>query len=95
MDHELKKGVDNLNEIEYGATVGPPIADGPAEGEVAEQNVLFRALARLFEHGVEARGIERVPDEERSDKHAIGLFLMWLSVNVVLSTFPIGVRYVH
>ncbi|GJJ05824.1 hypothetical protein Clacol_000011 [Clathrus columnatus] len=47
-------------------------------------------LGKLFEAGVEARGIERVPESERQSKHGIGLLLLWFSVNIVLTTIPIG-----
>lgn len=61
------------------------------EEDVASQNALFRALGKLFNRGVEARGIEPVPEDERDGKHTIGLLIMWWSVNCVISTFPIGV----
>lgn len=41
--------------------------------------------------GVEVRGIERVPEDERDGKHTIGLLLLWWSVNMVVSSVPIGV----
>lgn len=47
-------------------------------------------LGKLFDAGVEARGIERVPESERQSKHSIGLLLLWFSVNIVLTTVPIG-----
>ncbi|WWC69053.1 uncharacterized protein I206_102989 [Kwoniella pini CBS 10737] len=60
------------------------------EDEVAHRNPIFRKLSGLFNKGVEARGIERVPEEERDGKHTIGLLLLWWSVNMVVSTLPIG-----
>ncbi|KAH9942946.1 purine-cytosine permease [Amylocystis lapponica] len=43
-------------------------------------------LERLFARGVEARGVERVPEDQRETKNA------WnKSVNCVLTTIPIGV----
>lgn len=48
-------------------------------------------LDRIFSMGVEARGIERVPDDERESKHALNNLFMWFSVNTVLTTLPIGV----
>jgi hypothetical protein len=59
--------------------------------ELRSQNAFSRALARVFGSNVEARGIERVPEDERDGKHTIGLLLLWWSVNCVVSTFPIGV----
>lgn len=60
------------------------------DAELAESNPLFRAFKGLFNKGVEARGIERVPEDERDSTHFIGLLVMWWGVNTVISTFPIG-----
>ncbi|KAG1902569.1 permease for cytosine/purines, uracil, thiamine, allantoin-domain-containing protein [Suillus fuscotomentosus] len=47
--------------------------------------VLGPLLSRLFAIGVEARGIERIPEDQRESKNA------WnKSVNAVLTTIPIG-----
>ncbi|TFY68595.1 hypothetical protein EVJ58_g923 [Rhodofomes roseus] len=43
-------------------------------------------LERMFAHGVEARGVERVPEDQRSSKNQYNN-----SVNTVLTTIPIGV----
>ncbi|KAF8208129.1 purine-cytosine permease [Mycena galopus ATCC 62051] len=44
------------------------------------------ALSKLFISGVEARGVERVPENQRDESH------MWnKSVNTVLTTLPVGV----
>ncbi|KAG0691788.1 permease for cytosine/purines, uracil, thiamine, allantoin-domain-containing protein [Suillus ampliporus] len=53
--------------------------------------VLGPLLAKLFASGVEARGIERVPEDQRESKNAWNNLLMWWSVNAVLTTIPIGV----
>ncbi|WVQ82455.1 hypothetical protein IAT38_004584 [Cryptococcus sp. DSM 104549] len=57
---------------------------------VAQKGPVFRWLSKLFDIGVEARGIERVPEDERDGRHTIGLLLLWWSVNMVVSTVPIG-----
>ena len=62
------------------------------EEDVAQKSSLHRFLEKVFGHGVEARGIERVPEDERDGTHTIGLLLLWWSVNMVVSTVPIGVR---
>ncbi|EIN10595.1 hypothetical protein PUNSTDRAFT_142573 [Punctularia strigosozonata HHB-11173 SS5] len=49
------------------------------------------ALNILFQRGVEARGVERVPENERSPRNSWNNLLMWFSVNCVLTTVPIGV----
>ncbi|KAK4685105.1 hypothetical protein P7C73_g5056, partial [Tremellales sp. Uapishka_1] len=57
---------------------------------VPARGVFFRWLQKASAMGVEVRGIERVPEDERDGKHTIGLLLLWFSVNSVVSTFPIG-----
>ncbi|KAF8507738.1 permease for cytosine/purines, uracil, thiamine, allantoin-domain-containing protein [Gautieria morchelliformis] len=47
-------------------------------------------LGKLFDFGVEARGIERVPENERQDKHVVGLLLFWFSVIIVLTNVSVG-----
>ncbi|KAK4694860.1 hypothetical protein P7C71_g2793, partial [Lecanoromycetidae sp. Uapishka_2] len=46
-----------------------------------------RAVSKL---GVEPRGIERVPENERTDKTLSKVGTMWLSANMVVSSFAIG-----
>ncbi|KAG1723685.1 permease for cytosine/purines, uracil, thiamine, allantoin-domain-containing protein [Suillus lakei] len=48
-------------------------------------------LSRLFASGVEARGVERVPETQRESKNAWNNILMWWSVNTVFDIIPIGV----
>ncbi|KAL8277559.1 hypothetical protein RQP46_009991 [Phenoliferia psychrophenolica] len=48
-------------------------------------------MKALFSMGVEARGIERVPEDQRVPKGAFDNTWMWFSVNAVLTTVPIGV----
>ncbi|KAJ7758164.1 purine-cytosine permease [Mycena maculata] len=48
-------------------------------------------LSKLFASGVEARGVERVPEDQRENKNMWNNLLMWWSVNTVLTTLPIGV----
>ncbi|THH15143.1 hypothetical protein EW146_g5289 [Bondarzewia mesenterica] len=58
---------------------------------VSRYGRLGPVLAKIFNSGVEARGVERVPEDQREDKHAWNNLLMWWSVNTVLTTIPIGV----
>ncbi|KAL1409851.1 hypothetical protein Q8F55_003850 [Vanrija albida] len=41
--------------------------------------------------GIEARGIERVPETERPDHRLWGNLTLWLSANCVLPTFGVGI----
>ncbi|KAF2198242.1 purine-cytosine permease [Delitschia confertaspora ATCC 74209] len=48
-------------------------------------------LQRLAaKYGVEQRGIERVPEDERNDTSLLNVGTMWLSANMVVSSFAIG-----
>jgi len=40
--------------------------------------------------GVEQRGIERVPSDERENAHISQVGTMWLSANMVVSSFALG-----
>lgn len=53
--------------------------------------ILGPLLSRLFASGIEARGVERVPESQRVSKNVWNNLLMWWSVNAVLTTIPIGV----
>ncbi|KAJ7643966.1 purine-cytosine permease [Roridomyces roridus] len=68
------------------------------EDEVAPDDVLVKRfgsmgplMSKLFASGVEARGVERVPEDQREEKNMWNNLLMWWSVNTVLTTLPIGV----
>lgn len=70
--------------------------DGYIVGESFEAGNGFNAkLQRLAgRFGVEQRGIERVPESEKTEGHTKGLLnvaTMWLSANMVVSSFAIGV----
>lgn len=48
-------------------------------------------LSRLFACGVEARGVERMPENQRESKNSWNNILMWWSVNTVFDIIPVGV----
>ncbi|KAH7907851.1 cytosine-purine permease [Hygrophoropsis aurantiaca] len=62
----------------------------PDRAIVARFGVLGPYLSKLFASGVEARGVERVPENQRETKNAWNNLLMWWSVNMVLTTIPVG-----
>src|SRR6266700_1325074 len=43
-----------------------------------------------LERGIETRGIERVPSKARADVRVFNNFTLWLSANMVISTFALG-----
>ncbi|KAF1810857.1 cytosine-purine permease [Eremomyces bilateralis CBS 781.70] len=70
-------------------------ADGTVPGEsFAIGETWYAKLQRLAgKYGVEQRGIERVPEEERVDvgfKSLLNTGTMWLSANMVVSSFALG-----
>ncbi|KAI5481367.1 permease for cytosine/purines uracil thiamine allantoin [Pseudohyphozyma bogoriensis] len=78
------------------ASAGVPTTGAQAEAEVNPHAAIERRFGggfarKLFSMGVEARGIERVPESERVPKGALNNMFMWFSVNSVLTTVPIGV----
>ncbi|WOO82974.1 Purine-cytosine permease fcyB [Vanrija pseudolonga] len=87
---DLEQGVQTQDHERVDVTA--PVGDTSAEreDELRHKSPLFRFLDKAFSNGVEARGIERVPEDERSSKHAIGLLVFWWSVNLAVSTVPVG-----
>ncbi|KAK4193441.1 purine-cytosine permease [Podospora australis] len=52
---------------------------------------LYAKLQRFAgKYGMEQRGVERVPDDEREDVSAFKIGRMWFSVNMGVSTFALG-----
>ncbi len=56
------------------------------ETHVPEQVIEIPELER----GIETRGIERVPPKARADVRVFNNFTLWLSANMVISTFALG-----
>src|SRR6266487_5414761 len=56
------------------------------ETRIPEQNIEIPELER----GIETRGIERVPSGYRADLRILNNFTLWLSANMVISTFALG-----
>ncbi|KAI0685083.1 cytosine-purine permease [Cytidiella melzeri] len=83
------------DEKEKGIVEHDVVAAAPDDAVIAERYARYGklgpAMQRIFASGVEARGVERVPESEREYKHFWNNLLMWWSVNCVLTTIPIGV----
>ncbi|KAF2404107.1 purine-cytosine permease [Trichodelitschia bisporula] len=82
-DHDLeKKGHEPHVVTEDGAVPGESFEYG---------NGLYARMQRLAgKYGVEQRGIERVPENERTDTSLANVGTMWLSANMVVSSFALG-----
>ena len=70
--------------------------DGAVPGESFEYgNTLYAKIQRVAgKLKMEQRGIERVPEDERTDvgfKALLNTSTMWLAANMVVSSFAIGV----
>ncbi|KAK5631628.1 hypothetical protein RRF57_007342 [Xylaria bambusicola] len=57
------------------------------------ENNSFYAKLQAFagRYGIEQRGIERVPDDEKTDSSMSQIGTLWLSANMAVSSFAIGV----
>ncbi|KIW30726.1 uncharacterized protein PV07_02431 [Cladophialophora immunda] len=74
-------------------SVVPPDASGAVHGEsFVIGDSTYAKLQRLAgRFHIEQRGIERVPEDERTDKSTFKVGTMWLAANMVVSSFAIGV----
>ncbi|KAL8868672.1 MAG: hypothetical protein Q9198_008097, partial [Flavoplaca austrocitrina] len=63
----------------------------PGESFTIGSSLYARTQRFANRFGVEPRGIERVPEDERTDKTLAKAGTMWLAANMVVSSFAIGV----
>lgn len=63
---------DDDKEKGHVAVVAPDASDTTARGLEEERRYgrIGPFLAKVFNSGVESRGVERVPEDQREDKHA-------------------------
>ena len=63
---------DDGKEKGHVAVVAPDASDTTARGLEEERRYgrIGPFLAKVFNSGVESRGVERVPEDQREDKHA-------------------------
>ncbi|TYJ55249.1 hypothetical protein B9479_004079 [Cryptococcus floricola] len=74
--------------------VDPGVYSGRHDvGEPTGRWAKFDRWNRALEHkmGIESRGIERVAESDRTDKRLYGNTFIWMSANMVLPTFGIGI----
>ncbi|KAJ1563093.1 hypothetical protein HK405_001730 [Cladochytrium tenue] len=70
--------------------VAVDVAGGDDAAVIAETGPFRTALHKLAALGVEGRGIEPVGEADRVDKNVGDNFFLWISVNCVITTFPLG-----
>ncbi|KAI0715106.1 cytosine-purine permease [Earliella scabrosa] len=76
-------------QVEVASAVSPSHL-APEDALVKRYGRFGPFLAKLFASGVEARGVERVPEDQRETKNMWNNLFMWWSVNTGLTTIPIG-----
>lgn len=95
----LEKGLGVEKVSSGGRESGPDTGYGCVDDGNAVHKEAFAAGDSLYarlqrfvgKYGVEQRGIERVPNDERTDTSVSNIGTLWLSANMVVSTFAIGV----
>ncbi|KAJ4477122.1 permease for cytosine/purines, uracil, thiamine, allantoin-domain-containing protein [Lentinula lateritia] len=85
---------------EKSSSYGPGASDDVDEASSLERlsdNVprlkfatLWAIVEFLDKYGVEARGIERVPSDQRTHIYPLSAFWMWLAANMTIATFSLG-----
>jgi hypothetical protein len=63
--------------------------------EIQQQNRVIRTMRNAEEWldakiGIETRGIDRIPEEQKRPPHIINIFLIWWSLNVHVGVIPLG-----
>lgn len=93
-DHKEDRKEDLAADVDSVEKAGPVYSDNagavPAES-FAYGNSTYAKLQRFAgKYKIEQRGIERVPEDERTDKSLVNVGTMWLAANMVVSSFAIG-----
>lgn len=95
VDLEKSPRVDNAYESRSNETTKAydNVSDGAVPGESFEYgDSMYARIQRIAgKFNVEQRGIERVPENERTDTSYFNISSMWLAANMVVSSFAIGV----
>ncbi|KWU45996.1 hypothetical protein RHOSPDRAFT_32476 [Rhodotorula sp. JG-1b] len=60
------------------------------EGSTGVIGWLWKVSKKLDSYGVEVRGVERVPEDERHHARYIDSGTLWMSANMTISTFSLG-----
>ncbi|KAJ5438668.1 Purine-cytosine permease fcyB [Penicillium daleae] len=93
---DIEKGPEVDNALAYDSNSNEnydTVSDGAVPGESFEYgNSLYARMQRIAgKFNIEQRGIERVPENERTDTSYVNIGSMWLAANMVVSSFAIGV----
>lgn len=93
-DHETSKSADHSYNVDLERASDNDNTHA-VPGETFELGTGWYAKAQCFagKLKIEQRGIERVPEDERTDsgfKALLNVSTMWLSANMVVSSFALG-----
>ncbi|KAI9691100.1 MAG: hypothetical protein M1822_008720 [Bathelium mastoideum] len=88
--YDVEAGTDPVTEVEAASTEEVIVAR-----ELQHRNTLLHSLRRGEEWldakvGIETRGIDRIPDEERRPPSIWNIFFLWWSMNVHVGVLPLG-----
>ncbi|KAI9666094.1 MAG: hypothetical protein M1821_004029 [Bathelium mastoideum] len=88
--YDVEAGTDPVTEVEAASTEEVIVAR-----ELQHRNTLLHTLRRGEEWldakvGIETRGIDRIPDEERRPPSIWNIFFLWWSMNVHVGVLPLG-----
>ncbi|RAH67510.1 cytosine permease [Aspergillus aculeatinus CBS 121060] len=90
-------GIDSERDLEKAPQVAKAPMDDSSDGAVPGEsfmygNSVYAKLQRLAgKFNIEQRGVERVPENERTDTSYFNISSMWLAANMVVSSFAIGI----
>jgi hypothetical protein len=84
---------DEKFDSEKGYVEGPVLSPAVStEAVILERPKFFTKLNHFLSRiGGEERGIERVHSHERTDQHPFDNFSVWMSANLTVSTFSLGI----
>ncbi|KAM0802029.1 purine-cytosine permease [Usnea florida] len=89
--YEVGSYSPNGTDPEKGSPVYNPEAPAVSGDIFITGDSLYAKIQRsVSKFGVEPRGIERVPEDERTDTNLMKAGTMWFSANMVVSSFAIG-----
>lgn len=99
-DYDLEKQASARQAQDSGSQSSSPSDQGrttsnavPASSLAAGDSLPAKLMRLAGKLGVEQRGIERVPEDERTDtgfKALMNVSTMWLSANMVVAAFALG-----
>jgi hypothetical protein len=79
--------------VQHGTTADAPATSSTSSSVAGCSSLTAKLMHVAGKFGVEQRGIERVPEDERTDtgfKALLNVSTMWFSANLVVAAFALG-----